>query len=157
MICGVDSIKTADTFSDPLELPAGADATSEGFHALRDLPCQPAPWLADCLDHLAKLHTLEPNWDSYGAKAVDPISIRRAEIVVRQIAQLGTIPRPSVGASPAGNVALHWEWHLHTRELDLEISAAEPFRFAYLDERRPDRDVEGEVHGIQQIVSLLVT
>lgn len=143
---------TANAFALSTELTAQAGSTGEGLLALRE---QSANWCGDSLDCVDQLLALKPNWDSYGANPVQPGSILVAKQLICQIAQVAGIDRPRVGASPAGHVALSWEWGNHSRELDLEIVSDGTLRYAYLDETTPDRDREGETYDPNLIAHLL--
>ncbi len=60
-----------------------------------------------------------------------------------------------MSASPAGYVALSWEWENHSRELDMEILPDGVMRYSYLDEPQPARDREGETSDPTLIAYLL--
>ena len=152
MIVTAFATGTANAFSQFTELPAHANATGEGLFAPRD---HAADWSTNCVNRIDRLRELRQNWDSYGANPVDPDSIEVAKQLVRQFAQVTGIDCPRVAASPAGNVALSWEWDEHSRELDLEILPDGMLRYAYLDEHQPSQDCEGETYDPNQIAHLL--
>ena len=116
---------------------------------------QIADWSADCLDHIDRLRELKQNWDSYGANSVDLRSIEVAKQLVRKLAQVTGIDCPRISASPAGYVALSWEWQKHSRELDLEILPDGTLRYSFLDEDHPTNDTEGETVDPNLIAHLL--
>lgn len=144
---------TAIAFSQSTGLETRADGTAEGLVVIarRD----PADWSADCLNRMKRLCELKQNWDSYGANPVDPGSIEVAKQLVRMFAQMTGIDCPRVAASPAGNVALSWEWEDQSRELDLEVQRDGILRYSFLDERQPSQDTEGETNDPNLIVQLL--
>lgn len=146
--------ETADAFSQSEKVDAQADATGDGLFvvALRE---QIADWSADCLSLIDRLRELKQNWDSYGANPVDLNSIAVAKELVRSFDRITGIDCPRVAASPAGHVALSWEWQEHSRELDLEILPDGALRYSYLDEPQPNRDCEGETNNPSLIVQLL--
>ena len=144
---------TAIAFSQSTGLETRADGTAEGLVVIarRD----PADWSADCLNRMKRLCELKQNWDSYGANPVDPGSIEVAKQLVRMFAQMTGIDCPRVAASPAGHVALSWEWQEHSRELDLEILPGGMIRWSCIDDHQPSEDCEGESNDINQVVRLV--
>ncbi len=143
---------TAEAFSRSTQPETEAAGSGEGLFAVRD---QIPDWSADCVEHIARLCKLEANWDSYGASPVDPRSITIAKQLVRVLSQVSGIDRPRIAASPAGVVALSWEWEDHSRELDLEILWDGTLRYSYLDERDSNQDCEGETRFPNRIAHLL--
>ena len=146
---------TANAFSQSIGMQAQANATGEGLHMVLAQKDFPADWLQDCVDRIDRLCELKQNWDSYGANSVDPDSIEIAKQLVPMFAQVTGIDCPRVAASPAGYVALSWEWREHSRELDLEIMPDGRLRYSYLDERQPSQDCEGETVDPNRIAHLL--
>ncbi len=144
---------TAIAFSQSTGLETRANATAEGLVVFA--PRDPADWSADCLDRIDRLRELNQNWDSYGANHVDLRSINVAKELVGMFAKVTGIDCPRVAASPAGYVALSWEWREHSRELDLEILSDGTFRYSYIDEHQPNQDCEGETNDPNPIVYLL--
>jgi hypothetical protein len=84
--------------------PAGAEAAIE------------PSWLSEANRELDGLLILEPGWDSYGAKRIDPEAVESARQVIRAIARPDT-PAPSIVPTSSGGVQIEW----HTRGIDLEI------------------------------------
>lgn len=78
-------------------------------------------WLPEVEDAIRQLTTVSPNWNSYGARAVQPLIIQSAMKLLREIVRSDT-PRPSVAPTARGGVQLEW----HTRGVDLEIELAVP-------------------------------
>jgi hypothetical protein len=56
--------------------------------------------------------------------------------------------------APDGNAALSWEWHDHSRELNVEITPDGTLRYSYIDEEDPSRDAEGESDDANLIAQL---
>ena len=146
---------TATAFSQSTGWETQASGTGEGLYGVFARRDQVADWSANCLHRIDRLHELKQNWDSYGANSVDPNSIEIAKRLVRMFAQVTGIDCPPVAASPAGYVALSWEWREHSRELDLEILPDGSLRYSYLDERQPSQDCEGETADPNLIAHLL--
>lgn len=94
---------------------------------------KPAGWLSDAVREIDALGGLEPNWDSYGAHPIQSEAIVWAVKYLSELAHWAGVPRPHVGASPAGRVGLSWDkgsW-----SLDAEIDEAGLIRYGYIDER----------------------
>lgn len=151
----VFAVGTANAFAQPTERTAQAASTGEGLCVVFAPGNLTADWYNNCLDSVDQLRELKANWDSYGANPVDPDSIQVAKQRLRQFAEVTGIGCPRVGASPAGRVALSWEWKNHSRELDLEIVPDGTLRYSYLDETQPSQDREGETFDPTLIAHLL--
>ena len=146
---------TANAFSQSTGLDARADDTGEGLYVVFARRDQPADWSTDCLSRIMRLRQLPRNWDSYGANPIDPASISFATQLVQVLAQVAGVGCPHIAASPAGNVALTWEWHEHSRELNLEVLPSGSLRYSYLNERQPTEDCEGVTDNPTLIAHLL--
>jgi hypothetical protein len=72
------------------------------------------------------LGALEPNWDGYGAPAIDPAVIASAEALVAKLPG-NLAPRPRV--VPMSNGALQLEWHAGARSLELEFESPHSIRY----------------------------
>jgi hypothetical protein len=97
--------------------------TSKGLPESGDLPI-PAPppgWLPLAENDLNELLSLPPNWNSYGARPIDPVIVRAAREMLHRLAQPHT-PRPNVVPTVRGGVQLEW----HTGGIDLELEFSSP-------------------------------
>lgn len=148
--------ETAHAFSESGELVDGAENTSEGLYSVMAIRDRPADWRLDCLDRIQRLGELQANWNSYGANRVDFDSIGAAMALAKWFSQVTGIESPRVAASPAGHVALSWEWADRARELDLEVLPDGTLRYSYLDEKRPDEDRE-DVTADPRLIAHLLT
>lgn len=155
MIVAPPPVETADAFAQSTALMDQADPSGEDRYDFSANWYQSTDWCVECLNHVERLRELGPNWDSYGACAVHLDSIQIAKQLLRQFAEVKGIACPRVGASPAGHVALSWEWQNHSRELDLEVLPDGLLRYAYLDEAQPSRDREGTTFEPTLIAQLL--
>jgi hypothetical protein len=81
-------------------------------------------WLSPSVDKLSQLLTLAPNWDSYGAQALDPQHALAALCLLGRVMHNDS-PPPSVVPTSRGSVQLEW----HTNGVDLEISVLAPNEF----------------------------
>lgn len=78
----------------------------------------PAPtWARRIFDDLGELATYGPDWDTYGAAAIDRASVEQAGRFISQQALRG-IAAPAVVPMTDGGIQLEW----HTGGVDLEIS-----------------------------------
>ncbi len=111
---------------------------------------EPPPWLPNVLTEMAELGRLEENWDSYGARRIDPHCIEAAASLLRAVMDAAT-PRPSVVPTNRGGVQLEW----HRSGIDLEIEIESPARMSVLfeDERegiREELTLTGNVRPLVQ-------
>jgi hypothetical protein len=75
-------------------------------------------WLPSTLRKFVQLLDLPPNWDGYGARAVEPATAQRALRVLLD-AVPPTAPVPYVVPSPAGGVQI--EWHEPGGDVEIEF------------------------------------
>ena len=76
-------------------------------------------WLPGTLSELNELLDLPPNWNSYGARAIEP------QAVVQAIQLLGAVtseasPRPNVVPTRRGE-GVQLEWHMHDIDVEVEV------------------------------------
>lgn len=76
----------------------------------------PPAWLDPTAQGLTGLLYLAPNWDSYGARPIDPVHVFAALELLVLVMQDGT-PAPAVVPTNRDGVQLEW----HTQGIDLEI------------------------------------
>jgi len=85
-----------------------------------------------------KLSLLPPNWDGYGAPAIDLGVIASAKIFIASLAE-NLASRPLVVPTPNGTLQL--EWHHGERSEEIEFESARCIRFLQWD---PSKGVEEE-------------
>lgn len=112
-------------------------------------------WCDITFANIRTLRNLKSGWDSYGARSVDLDSINNAIALVRELATVTGIPRPSVSATPSGLVALMWTWQSGDRELDVLILRSGSFRYSLSDESNSSRDREGVTEYPEQLAVML--
>jgi hypothetical protein len=71
-----------------------------------------------------------PDWDGYGAMAVDPIALQNTEAFVRILPE--SIPMPEFAAEPDGAISLDWIQSRH-RLFSLSIGPSKRLAYAWLD------------------------
>ncbi|MEQ8852908.1 hypothetical protein [Gimesia sp.] len=145
-------IDGTSTLTSTESLIASAGITGEGLLAERNEPVQ---WLQQCIINIWKLRDLPANWDSYGAKPVNPDSIQFAMEVMNALSSITGVSCPRIAASPAGNVALSWDLEDYTRELDVELDPNRVIRYAYIDEENSTKDCEGVAKNLDVIAQFL--
>lgn len=77
------------------------------------------------------LGSLADNWDSYGARDIDPQSIGNAMAFVAKLSWVAG--GASVGATPRGNVQLSWQDATSRKFLDLEFLPSGWIDCAFVD------------------------
>ncbi len=95
-------------------------------------------WLMSTLQAAGELLNLPENWDSYGARPIDPHTVVSALELLLTMAQVNT-PEPSVVPTCHGGVQL--EWHTHGKDLEIEIMSPGRISVSYED---PQQDTEWE-------------
>ena len=90
-------------------------------------------WLGERLERISALGQLPSNWDSYGAARVDARSIARATQLLQGLAEFQAVERPTVTASPDGNVALCWG--NGSKSLDIEVLPDGSVAYAFTHKR----------------------
>lgn len=113
----------------PLSFPGGS-------MIIRDHGEVPA-WLTRTAKILEQLLWLGPNWDSYGALAVD-IHEARAVLELLDGIMRDDVPAPQLVPTNRGGVQIEW----HCSGIDIEIETLEPGRFvvSYEDTKRDEED-----------------
>jgi hypothetical protein len=91
---------------------------------------------------MAELGRLEENWDSYGARRIDPHCIEAAANLLRAVMNAAT-PMPSVVPTNRGGIQLEW----HRGGIDLEIEIESPTRMNVF--------FEDEREGVQKELTLM--
>lgn len=73
-------------------------------------------WLIATVNKLVEFLYLEENWDTYGARTIDPASIEFTVELILSLVKKNT-PQPWVVPTPNGHIQLEW----HTKGIDLEV------------------------------------
>ena len=113
----------------------------------------PVDWLSECLERLERLGNLQHNWDSYGASAVNELSIFLTRQLLTILACLEAVEKTVVSASPAGNVTLSWEDG--QRSFDVEILPDGCFQYIYINSQDETQDDEGLTSDVEVIMERL--
>ncbi|MBA2361473.1 MAG: hypothetical protein H0V79_11190 [Actinobacteria bacterium] len=105
-----------------------------------------AGWAGVSRDALAarfeELAALNPDWDSYGARSVDPDALRQGQLFVEWLLQR-PIPIPSIFPVPDGGVQL--EWAAGAVELEVEIEPGAAVGVFVCDDRDAGHQIDGEL------------
>lgn len=98
-------------------------------------------WLIPTVQAMGELLGLPENWDSYGARPVNPGVVSFALQLLSETMRADT-SAPAVVPTSCGGVQLEW----HTRGIDLEIEIRSPGRMyvSYADQQQ-DTEWEGEL------------
>jgi len=122
-------------------------STREGV--IRDTP----KWLNNLLDELTALSRLPPNWDSYGARAIDPQAARTTAQFLCSALREDAVP-PKLVPTVRGNIQL--EWHTDVADLEIEVGPQGPSS-AYFFNRRTGEEWEEETTAdLTSIVNRIV-
>jgi hypothetical protein len=83
----------------------------------------PPGWIVPTILHIVNLCALRPDWDSYGARRIDP-SYAAAAISFLINVMSSQTPLPTAVPTNRGGIQLEW----HTNDIDLEIEFLSPSR-----------------------------
>lgn len=101
-------------------------------------------WVAPTVDALGRLLSMPPDWDSYGARQVDPTCVESAIDIALAIMHDRT-PSPAVVPTSSGGIQLEW----HMRGIDLEIEIQSPSRIsASFEDQQGENTAWDEEHLI---------
>jgi hypothetical protein len=106
-------------------LPEEAHSGSEA----RSSPTTP-DWLPQAGKALDELLALPPDWDSYGARAIQPDIVRAARRLLSDVARPDT-PQPTLVPTVQGGVQL--EWHVRGVDVEIELLTADRAHVSYVD------------------------
>jgi hypothetical protein len=95
-------------------------------------------WIEEVRADIERLRHLDPNWDGYGAPAIDPAIIDAAKSFVASLPATCLIPPHVV---PTSSGALQLEWHDGPKSLELEFESPDSIRYL---QWHPQANVERE-------------
>lgn len=116
----------------------------------------PPDWLMPTILKVASFGSLQPNWDSYGARSGDPFCATAAISFLLNAVTLN-MPLPSVVPTSRGGVQL--EWHCNAVDLEIEFLSPSRLRVAFEDFRTGDSAeqviVGGDLQPLQRFLQRL--
>ena len=83
----------------------------------------PPAWFNSLLTEIGQIGELKENWDSYGARPIDPRCAEATTNLLLSVLDSGT-PRPFVVPTSRGGIQVEW----HRAGVDLEIEIESPAR-----------------------------
>lgn len=108
-------------------------------------------WLSPTIDKLAELLALPVNWDSYGARAIDPKCALDALRLLGQVMHNDS-PRPSVVPTNRGGVQL--EWHSAGIDLEIDVVSSTEFQVSYESSSESrDRDLSTDLSRLSALIN----
>lgn len=113
---------------------------------------EPPVWLPDLLAEIAELGQLNENWDSYGARRIDPRCVEAAVNLLHAVLDVAT-PRPTVVPTSRGGVQL--EWHRGGIDLEIEIQSPARMNVFFEDEQEGIRKEMTLTGNIRPLVAFL--
>ena len=101
----------------------------------------PAVWSREVIKRICTLGDLKENWDSYGARRIDPFCAMAAVDLILSV--MGAdVPIPAVVPTSRGGVQL--EWHCGGMDLEIVVESPSRFRIAFEDEQANEQ-IESEL------------
>jgi hypothetical protein len=113
------------------------------------------PWFRPAAEPLADLLNLPPNWDSYGARAVQPTN------VVAGLQLLLTIMRddtPVPFAAPTCRGGVQFEWSTQGIDLEIEIASTSRFHVSFENHKTGEeweRELSADLKPLTECISAL--
>lgn len=112
-------------------------------------------WFDAVMQGLVDLLTLPPNWNSYGADAIDPVLVRSAMTFTNETLD----PRsPAPRVVPLSSGGLQLEWHREGIDLEIIFDRGEVPFFSYRNRtsgEEGDHDLATESHLLRAILAKL--
>lgn len=112
-------------------------------------------WVMPTIERMAELLALPEDWNSYGARPVDP---RAAAEALRLLAKTmrSDAPAPLVIPTSAGGIQLEW----HARGIDLEVEASSPGRVSvfyedHLDHVEWEQELSSDLEPLREALASL--
>ena len=100
-------------------------------------------WLLPALRQMVQVLELSPNWNSHGARTVEPAAVYSALKILLQTTRADT-PVPRVVPTPHGGIHLEW----NTRGIDLEVEPLPDGRvYVYYEDARTGTEWERELRS----------
>ena len=87
-------------------------------------------WLSPTVEKLSALLALPSNWDSYGARSVDPQIALAALKLLGHVMRIDS-PPPSVVPTSVGGI--QFEWHMRGVDLEVAVVSTHDFKVSYED------------------------
>lgn len=103
-------------------------------------------WHEPTLASLQRVLNLPRNWDSYGARTIDPATVYQAIQLIFPMLGPRT-PTPAVVPTSCGGVQFEW----HTRGIDLEIEFRSPHEIAACFEDKSEPDAAWSVDALYNL------
>lgn len=129
---GTTTIESQPLLADPLRLTRESRFALAGEVWVPVEEVRVPAWVRSTVEALSELLALEPDWDSYGARAVDPFHVYTVLQVLALVMRDDT-PAPSIGPTNRGGVQV--EWHEHGIDLEIETLSTHTLRVSFEDSR----------------------
>jgi hypothetical protein len=103
----------------------------------------PPAWFNSLLTEISQIGELKENWDSYGARPIDPPCAEATANLLLSVLDSGT-PKPFVVPTSRGGIQLEW----HRAGVDLEVEIESPARVnVFFEDQREGTEKEITLTG----------
>jgi len=109
-------------------------------------------WFDSSLARLKEVANLEDNWDSYGARTVNEVSIHYGHCFLSHLKEFVGIERPQISATSGGHVAFIWEDPRRSLEVELDERGIASYVH---EQHQPFIEDEGETADYNKLIELL--
>lgn len=111
----------------------------------------PNAWFEKCTRKLTAIANLQENWDSYGGRKPNSLSLNFAHAFLHFLRDRVNVPEPLIAANANGYVCFEWEDDVRTLTTEIDDSGVHHFYYCYGDED----ELEGETRQMPEITGLL--
>ena len=111
-------------------------------------------WMQPLLDKVVRLETLRENWDSYGARPIDP-NIAQATIKLLCEFLTPSDPIPSIVPTAHGSILL--EWHEGGCDLEVEMRSPTSIQLVFDDGNEQEESEQASFDQIRAKVDVLTS
>jgi len=123
-----------------------------GSGAFFEFDEEPPKWFMPLLSQICQLGDLPPDWNSYGAKPVDPETAAHAVTLLLEILSERD-PRPTVVPTSRGGLLI--EWHEGGIDLEVDVRSPSSIHVAFEDGGREEEFENAELELVQDKLNVL--
>lgn len=113
---------------------------------------RPSEWFLKIVIQVCELGDLPDNWNSYGARSIDP---RTAEFVISLLQEILTEndPLPAIVPTSCGGIML--EWHEGGVDLEVDVRSKSEIHLVYEDQGEESINENASIKDIQEHMDFL--
>lgn len=113
---------------------------------------EPPKWFIPLLARVCELGELQPDWNSYGANAVDPYTASTAATLLLEILTERD-PTPAIVPTARGGMLI--EWHDYGVDLEVDVRSPTSIHVAYQDQNHDEEVCSADFQAVVEKLNLL--